>query len=126
MAVRPKFFRAAGGQTLWILGREERIVPTLDKQLNIEPPVETGGSVSPKRTLLLLAALLATLSGLLVRLLILLTRLRLATLLAALSGLLVRLLGLLAALIWIVLGHSDLQFFVKQCLNVIIQTVHFS
>ncbi len=74
----------------------------------------------------MLAALLAALSGLLVRLLILLTRLRLATLLAALSGLLVRLLGLLAALIWIVLGHSDLQFFVKQCLNVIIQTVHFS
>jgi hypothetical protein len=31
-------------------------------------------------------------------------------LLAALSGLLVRLLGLLAALIWIVLGHSDLKF----------------
>ncbi len=55
----------------------------------------------------MLAALLAALSGLLVRLLILLTRLRLATLLAALSGLLVRLLGLLAALIWIVLGHSD-------------------
>ena len=40
--------------------------------------------------------MLAALSGLLVRLLILLIRLRLA--------------ALLAALIWVVLSHSDLQF----------------
>ena len=52
--------------------------------------------------LLLLAALLAALSGFLVRLL---------ALLAALPGLLVRLLVLLAALILIILGHSYLQFF---------------
>jgi hypothetical protein len=54
--------------------------------------------------LLLLAALLAALSGFLVRLL---------ALLAALSGLLVRLLVLLAALILIliILDHSYLQFF---------------
>ena len=52
--------------------------------------------------LLLLAALLAALSGFLVRLL---------ALLAALSGLLVRLLVLLATLILIILVHSYLQFF---------------
>jgi hypothetical protein len=68
------------------------------------------------RVLLLLAALLAALSGFLVRLL---------TLLAALSGLLVRLLVLLAALILIILVHSYLQFFVKHCLNVIIQPTQF-
>ena len=57
--------------------------------------------MSPKRSityLLLLATLLAALSGFLVRLL---------GLLAALSGLLVR----LAALILIILSHSYLQFF---------------
>jgi uncharacterized protein YacL len=53
---------------------------------------------------------LAALSGLLIRLLGLLTGLLLATLLAALSGLLARLLGLLPALIWIILGHCHLQF----------------
>jgi hypothetical protein len=54
--------------------------------------------------LLLLAAVLAALSGFLVRLL---------TLLAALSGLLVRLLVLLAALvlILIIIVHNYLQFF---------------
>lgn len=70
--------------------------------------------------------MLATLSGLLIRLLVLLIRLRLATLLGTLSRVLVRLLALLAALILIVLGHSDLQNFVKHCLNVIIQPVHLS
>jgi hypothetical protein len=50
---------------------------------------------------------LAALSGLLSRLLLLLTRFLLAAaLLAALSGLLVRLLGLLPALIWIILSHK--------------------
>jgi hypothetical protein len=53
---------------------------------------------------------LAALSGLLARLLRLLTGLLLAALLAALSGLLARLLGLLSALIWIILCHSYLQF----------------
>jgi hypothetical protein len=48
---------------------------------------------------------LAALSGLLVRLLGLLTGLLLAALLAALSGLLARLLGLLSGLIWIILCH---------------------
>jgi hypothetical protein len=64
---------------------------------------------------------LAALSGLLPRLLLLLTRL----LLAALSGLLRRLLALLAARIFS-LGHSYLQFFVKYCLNAITQPTHFS
>lgn len=65
-----------------------------------------------KEVLLLLAAL----SGLLVRLLTLLIRL----LLAALPGLLVRLSTL------ILIGHSYLQFFVRCCLNVIIQLTHSS
>jgi hypothetical protein len=72
---------------------------------------------------------LAALSGLLIRLLGLLTRLLLAaTLLATtlLATTLTALLVLLAALILIVLGHSYLQFFVKYCLNVIIQPTHFS
>jgi hypothetical protein len=70
--------------------------------------------------------LLTALSGLLARLLLLLTRL----LLAALSGLLRRLLALLSRLLLaariFILGHSYLQFFVKYCLNVITQPTHFS
>jgi hypothetical protein len=72
---------------------------------------------------------LAALSGLLIRLLGLLTRLLLATALLAttlLATTLVALLVLLAALILIILGHSDLQFFVKYCLNIIIQPTHLS
>jgi hypothetical protein len=66
---------------------------------------------------------LAALSGLLIRLLGLLTRLLLAALLATtLAALLV----LLGALILIILSHSYLQFFVKYCLNVITQPTHFS
>jgi cytochrome b subunit of formate dehydrogenase len=67
---------------------------------------------------------LAALSGFLIRLLGLLTRLLLAATLLATT--LVALLVLLAALILIILGHSYLQFFVKYCLNVIIQPTHFS
>jgi hypothetical protein len=70
---------------------------------------------------------LAALSGLLSRLLLLLTRLLLAAaLLAALSGLLVRSLGLLPALIWIILSHSISNFWGKYCLNIIIQTTGFT
>jgi hypothetical protein len=53
---------------------------------------------------------LSALTGLLVRLLGLLTGLLLAALLTALSGLLARLLGLLSALIWIILAHSYSNF----------------
>jgi hypothetical protein len=54
---------------------------------------------------------LAALTGLLIRLLVLLIRLLLATtaLLSALTGLLIRLLVLLSALVLIILGHSSLQ-----------------
>jgi hypothetical protein len=69
---------------------------------------------------------LAALSGLLARLLRLLTGLLLAALLAALSGLLARLLGLLSALIWIILCHSYLHFLGEELLNVIIQPTFFS
>jgi hypothetical protein len=68
--------------------------------------------------------LLAALSGLLIRLLGLLTGLLLAATLLATT--LVALLVLLAALILIILSHRYLQFFVKYCLNVIIQPTHSS
>ena len=68
--------------------------------------------------------MLAALSGLLIRLLGLLTRLLLAATL--LATILATLLVLLAALSLIILGHTYLQFFVKYCLNVIIQPTHFS
>jgi hypothetical protein len=77
---------------------------------NSNPPAETGGSYFRRGALLLLAALLAGLAGLLPGLLLLLIRLLLSTaLLSALTWLLARLLGLLSALILITLGHSYLQ-----------------
>jgi hypothetical protein len=68
---------------------------------------------------------LAALSGLLARLLGLLSGLLLAALLAALSGLLARLLGLLSGLIWIILAHNYSNFVVNCCLNIVIQPTHF-
>jgi hypothetical protein len=69
--------------------------------------------------------LLAALSRLLSRLLLLLlTRLLLAA--ALLATTLSALLVLLTALIRIILTHGYLQFFVRYCLNVIIQPTHFS
>ena len=72
------------------------------------PPAETGGLISEEEQLLLLAALLAGLAGLLPWLLLLLIRLLLSTAwLSALTWLLARLLGLLSALILI--SHNYLQ-----------------
>jgi hypothetical protein len=95
---------------------------------NKKPRPKPGLFFLPRGALLLLAALLAALSGLLIRLLIRLLGLLTGLLLAAtlLATTLVALLVLLAALILIILSHRYLQFFVKYCLNVIIQPTHFS
>jgi hypothetical protein len=101
----------AASQVLWLkykLGEGKNASPQYaNNPINKNPRPEPGFSIS-KEALLLWAALLATLSGLLVRLLVLLIRLFLttATLLTTLSGLLV-----LTALILIVLGHKYLPLF---------------
>jgi hypothetical protein len=100
------------------------LTPAANHLTNKNPRPKLGVPFAEEEALLLLATLLAALSGLLIRLLGLLTRLLLpATLLATI---LAALLVLLAALILIIVGHSYLQFFVKYCLNVIIQPTHFS
>ena len=101
-----------GGVVVYVTDSEgEDASLPIGKQSNkYKPPAETGSSFIRGGALLLLAAL----SGLLPRLL-LLTGLLLAALLAALSGLLPRRLLLtrllLAALILFILSHSHLQSF---------------
>jgi hypothetical protein len=87
---------------------KERFASHRQTVQQIKTPGRNQGFFSPRGALLLLAALsalLSALTGLLGRLLVLLIRLLLAT------TLLPALLILLSALVWVVLGHSYLQFF---------------
>jgi hypothetical protein len=88
-------------------------LPIANSPSNKNPRSKPGVLLSERGALLLLAALsalLSALTGLLVRLLVLLIRLLLAAALLT-TALLSALLILLSALVWVVLGHSYLQFF---------------